>query len=108
MIQHSAERIDIGARADFAAAIGHLLRRQVLRRTEQLACGGQVQLGGQALGQAEIRDARLVEFIQENVRWLEVAVKNTALVCVVNRCRDLLDVTRRLLRRQRPALDEFG
>ena len=43
-----------------------------------------------ALGESEIGDVRLVVFIEQDVRWFQIAVQNAAQVCVVDRQSDVL------------------
>ena len=59
-------------------------------------------------GQAEVRDARLVEGIEQHVRWFEVAVERAALVRILNGLGDKAHVLRRLGGGQRFFADERG
>lgn len=54
------------------------------------------------LRQPEVCDPRLVERINQDVRGLEVAVQNAALVCVVHSLGDGLQISGGTLRRQGP------
>ena len=108
VVEEGAETIDIAGHADLAALARRLFRGNVAGRAEHLARKGQVRSpkskvrsGGQPLGQAEVGDAGLVERIDENIRRLEVAVEDAALVGVVDGFGDELQVAGRAPRCQR-------
>src|SRR5262245_41321186 len=62
----------------------------------------------QLLGQAEIRDTRRLEWIDEDVRWLEIAMQHAMLVRVVNGFSDGPEKGRRPFGRQRLLAHEFA
>ena len=82
--------------------------RHVARRTKRLAAHGRVRVIGQLFGEAEVRDARLVEGVDEHVGRFEVAVQHAALVSIVDGLRDLLHVARGPSGRQRPRAHKVG
>ena len=68
--------------------------------------GGKLGLGRDLLGQAEVRHARLIVGVDEDVRGLEVAVQDATLVRVVNRPGDGLQILRGALGRQNAFLGQ--
>ena len=62
-----------------------LLRRHVRRRPEDLTGLRHAAFRPDTLGQAEIRDVGLALRIQQDVRGLQVAVKDSAQVSIVDR-----------------------
>ena len=84
-----------------------LLRRKPRRRPHTLICQGQLSVNhaARALHQPEIRHARLVVRINQNVRRLQVPVQQPVVVRMLNRRRNLRHQCRRLPWSQRsPAL----
>jgi len=76
MVQQGPERVDVRPWTDDPDAAG-LFGCGVGGGAEQLAREGEVGCGsGRAFGEAEVRDARLVEGVDEDVGRLEVAMKD--------------------------------
>ena len=78
-----------------------LFRRQIGRRPHDLAAHGQVGVGIEDLGKAEIRDQRLATRIDHDVGRLQIAMDDALLVRVMDRSRDLLHQLQRALDGQR-------
>src|SRR5688572_1409441 len=78
MVEHRADREDIGARDSFPS--GHLLRRHVARRSNYEACARQVRRG--QVRDTEIHDLCPAVFSDPYVRGLDVAVDDPVLVRV--------------------------
>src|ERR1700722_18112345 len=68
----------------FIRQSGGLFGRNEAWRTQHLARLRQFRICGKVLGQTEVGDARLVEGIQEDVGWLEIAMQYTSLMGVVD------------------------
>ena len=71
LVEHQAERVDVAARRDLAA--GELLGRHVGRRA-----GAQHFAGG--AGEAEVGDPDLAAAVEHDVRRLEIAMDDAAIV----------------------------
>ena len=105
-----AQRELVGARVELVAASLRLLGRHVVGRPDQLQAARQLAL------RAGLRDAEVqhldegvvlaVDVDQEDVRWLEVAVHDAAVVGRAQRRRDLVDDRHHLGQRQPPLARE--
>ena len=94
LVEKNAQRVDVGARVDDSA--GHLLRRGVGRRADEASCSRLQSAVGQwvrdRLGEPEVEDPRLRPAVlarDEDVGWLEVAMEDALLVCVLHPGADL-------------------
>src|SRR5439155_20206072 len=108
MVENCAQSIHIAVPAHLAALRTGLLRRHEVRRTEHLAGHGNAGVTIEPLGQAKVRDARLIARVHEDVRWLEIAVQDALAVRVVNGFGGEPDVTRGFRGRQRTVAHELG
>ena len=63
---------------------GGLLRRHVVRRSNDRAADGAIGFGREDLGQAEIAEVRLALLIEENVGGLEIAMDDPSRVQVMD------------------------
>ena len=119
VIEHDAERVDVGALVDGVAA--DLLGRHGVRRAEPRADHGQPGLGGvgvQELGDAEVEQldhalGRGVVAVRrsggdEDVAGLEIAVDDAARVRRLERRADRLQVLEHLGRRDAPLVVEHA
>ena len=70
-MQNHTERVDIRALVDDIAA--HLLRRQILRRTEKLTCLRDRGRGGEARD-PEVGDLRTALGVEQHVLRLQIAM----------------------------------
>src|SRR4030095_2776341 len=114
VIENSAERIDVARPAHLATPGTGLFRRHKIWRTENLDGHREAGIAIEPSRQTKIGDARLVVRVNQHVRGLEVAMENAALVRVMDRRGDKLDIAggpgrgQRLLThelRQAPARD---
>src|SRR5262249_48822467 len=92
LVQHSAERVDIGARIDILCFEIGLLGAHILGRSHEHAKVGELRRIRQwlthRLGDTEIDylgHRIAVPLDDENVRWLDVAVNDTLLMRMLNR-----------------------
>ena len=108
MIKNPAQAIDVAVTAYLAVPGRRLLRRHEVGRAEHLATQRQTGLALQALGQAEIGDARLVVGVDEHIRWFEVAVQDALLMRVVDRFGNGLEILSRAPGRQRNVPHQGG
>ena len=69
-------------RAHLTHFAGSLFRRHVTWRSQDRTTHGQVRLNIYMARQAEIRDARLVPGIKQNIGWFQVAMQNAAFMRV--------------------------
>ncbi len=102
LVENRAQAVDVARRAEFAAGAGGLLGGHVGRRAENRAREREVRLGLDPFGQAEIRNMRPSVGIDQNIRGLQIAMQNAALVRVMDSSRDWREERRGLARRQRP------
>ena len=84
-----------------AALAGGLFGRQVVRRAQHLPGHGQFRIALQPPGQAEVHHVRLVLRVNQDVGGLQVAMQDAALMGVVDRLGDGLEITGRAPGRQR-------
>src|SRR5437879_8784341 len=96
MIKNRPQRIDVTLRPGIGEAAGGLLGRHVVGRAEHLARSGQFDVALEQFCQAEICDARLIEWIEQDIRRLEVTMEDSLLVRVVNRLGNRAHITCRL------------
>ena len=99
LVEHDAERVDVGLPVDVVAE--RLLGRDVVRRAEHAAVGGQPLLLQRA-GDAEVGDLGGALLVDEDVLRLDVAVDDAARVRGAERAGDLDRVGDRLVDRQAP------
>ena len=108
VIEHDAQRVDVGARVDAVAA--NLLGRHRVRRAEPGADDGQpalARVGVQQLGDAEVQQldhALAADLGDEDVARLEVAVDDAEIVRRLQRGADRLQNLQHLAGREAPAL----
>jgi hypothetical protein len=101
LVQHAAERVDVGARVDLLAV--DLLRRDVVHGAHEDAGAGQPAHRPGVLGEAEVRQVDVVGAVlrlarhEQDVRRLDVAVDEIAPVRRGQRARDLADDRRRAI-----------
>ena len=104
LVEHDAERVDVGLRADAAPA--RLLGREVLGRADDRADLGHLRVAG--VRDAEIGDLDAPVVADEHVVRLDVAVHHAVLVRVAQAGEHLHRDRDRALRRQRPlGLDDL-
>ena len=81
LVEHEAERVEVGATVELAAA--HLLGRQVLGGAHHHVVAGEVVVGGlEALGDAEVGEQHPAVGRDEDVAGLDVAVHEAGAVGV--------------------------
>ena len=108
VVKNRAERIDVAVRAERAALGVRLFGRHVIGRAKHLPGCRQFGIAFELLGQAKVRDARLIGFIQQHVGRFEVAVQDATLMRIVDRLGDGLDVTGGASGWQRTVAHVFG
>ncbi len=107
LVKNDAQTVDIAGGAGLAPAERDLFRSHVGRRADDRARQGQARADGQprraghALGQAEIGDVRLALAVDEDVRRLEVAVKDATLMRERDRSGNRRQERRRVARAKR-------
>jgi hypothetical protein len=101
-VQDDAEAVDVGAGIDAVPLAPGLLRTHVRRGAGEAPPGAEVLL---AQGQAEVRHHRLALAVNQDVRRLDVAVNQVALMRVVQGLGGQADDLR-CLRGSRPALPD--
>ena len=75
-VEDRAQAVDVGGRGDRPATPAGLLGRHVGRRAEDRARLGDLDVGLDPLGQAEVGDVRMALVVDQDVRRLEVAVED--------------------------------
>ena len=100
VVQHAAERVDVGALVDGPAA--DLLGRHEVHRPDPAAGRGQPAFGEGVAREAEVAEVDLVVGAEQDVRGLDVAVDEPRVVRGVQRVGDMGHERRRVLRRERP------
>src|SRR5439155_9887178 len=85
MVKNRTQRIHIAAHAHLVVLSAGLLGRHVVGRAECLSGLGKVRFLLQSTRETEVGQMRLPASVKQNVRWLQVAVQNAALVRVMNR-----------------------
>ena len=78
------EAVDVGRRAELAPGAGGLLGGHVAGRAQDRAADRQRAVLTGPLGQAEVGDVRASLAVEQDVRGLQVAVQEAALVGVVD------------------------
>ena len=89
VVEAGSQSVDIGKASNILSA--RLLRRHEARRTHDLACGGHLAIGGQVLGQAEIRHPWLAILIDQDVAWCQVSVDHAVVMGVLHGLGSSLD-----------------
>ena len=92
-VEQHPERVDVGPDVDEIRVALELLRRRVGKRARELTGTRHVERrdppeGKIRLGDAEVEDVGVIAPIDEQIRGLEVAVNDAALMGVVHRPRD--------------------
>src|SRR5579859_5322208 len=74
LVKKNSARVNVGAKVRRISL--RLLRRDVIRRSENVAALGERRVTWivRALGQAEVGDVNNIAAIDQNVRWFDVAV----------------------------------
>ena len=97
LVEHAAERVDVGAAVDRLAL--DLLRREVVDGAEERPAAGEARDRRGVLGESEVAEIRVLAPPArprvEDVRRLDVAMDEPARVRGVERRRDLADERRR-------------
>ena len=107
MIKNGPERVNIGGRRQLFHPTSGLLRRHVARRSEHIErISDRAFLFDQAR-QSKVGQMRFAFSIQQDIPGFNVAMQNAALVCELDRVRDLDEQLDRAPRRHRIATNDF-
>ena len=96
--EYGSESVDIRKGGDRRGLARRLLGRHVRRSAQHAAGDGHALFPLDPLGQAEVGDVRVALVIQEDIRRFQIAVKDAALVGVVDGIGDLRNDPRGLAR----------
>jgi hypothetical protein len=98
LVQQAAERVEVGAPVQVVTA--NLLGGDVVDSAERAARSDTGRLLRQSSGEPEVGQVAVATHVDQNVRRLDVAVHETALVRGVERVRDLFQQRQCALRRE--------
>src|SRR5262249_14304228 len=90
-VEDGAQPVDVAGGGDRPAVAGRLLGRHVGRGAEDRPRLGELDVGLDLLGQAEVGDVRVPLVVDQDVGRLEVAVQDAAGVGVGDRLGGLVD-----------------
>ncbi len=83
-VERNAKGIDVGAVIDRDPLGESLFRAHVAQRADEVSGHRHAGVAGVA-GKAEVGDPELTALVEHQVRWLDVAVHNAHLVCMIKR-----------------------
>jgi hypothetical protein len=101
MVENGAESIDVGPRTHLSISASSLFWRHIPRASEYSSGDCQASLKFHTLGQAEVRNPRLISPINQDILRFEIAMNDASLVSIVDSTGNLLNVHRRILSRER-------
>ena len=88
-VEHRAESIHINGRGESRILPSGLLRRDVRRRAQHCERVGDLRFAFNELRETKVREQRFIVRVEENVRRLDVAVQDAALMRVMHCAREL-------------------
>jgi hypothetical protein len=105
LVEDRSQRVDFGGRRDVGGRAGRLLGRHVIGSAHDVAGARQARLALHQLGQPEVGDLGDTILRENDVRRLEVAMDDAALVGIMQRAGERLNEPRCLARRLRIAAE---